>query len=332
MKVAVFSTKSYDENFLSAASAGRDIELVFLESRFSSESVTLAAGYPVVCVFVNDQLDEAVIGQLAAQGTKLIALRCAGFNNVDLKAAQSNGITVARVPAYSPYAVAEHTLALLMTLNRRIHRAYNRVREGNFAIDGLLGFDLHGKTVGVIGTGRIGAIMCQQMSGFGCKVLASDVYRNPECEAMGVQYVELAELFATSDIVSLHCPLTSETHHIINEQSIGQMKPGVTLVNTSRGPLVDTSAVIGGLKEGKIGALALDVYEEEEEVFFEDFSNKVLQDDILARLLTFPNVLITSHQAFFTKEAMEKIAETTIANIEGFRDGNLAPKNVVRAK
>lgn len=331
MKVVVFSTKSYDRRFLEAANERHGHELVFLEARLDADTAPLAQDCRVICAFVNDCLDADVIARLAAQGTELIALRCSGFNNVDLSAAAEHGIRLCRVPAYSPHAVAEHAMALLMTLNRQIHRAYNRVRESNFAIDGLLGFDLHGKTAGVIGTGRIGAIMCRLLHGFGCEVLAYDMRPNPECEQLGVRYVELAELFRQADVISLHCPLTPESHHLIDHDSLAQMKRGVVLLNTSRGPLVDSQAVIAGLKSGQIGGMALDVYEEEADVFFEDLSNKVLQDDTLARLLTFPNVLITSHQAFFTREAMEKIAETTLANIADFAQGELIGDNEVKA-
>ena len=331
MKVAVFSTKPYDRRFLEAANRSHQHELVFLEGKLGPESAKLVAGFPVVCVFVNDQLDASVISELAAHDTRLIALRCAGFNNVDLHAAAENGIAVARVPAYSPHAVAEHTVALLLTLNRRIHRAFNRVREGNFAIDGLLGFDLHGKTVGVVGTGRIGEIVCQIFRGFGCELLAYDLKPNPACQQLGARYVSTDELFGSADIISLHCPLTPDTHHLIDDTAVGKMKAGAVLINTSRGPLVDANAVIVGLKSGKLGAVALDVYEEEADLFFEDLSNKVLQDDNLARLLTFPNVLITSHQAFFTQEAMHNIAETTLANIAAFDAGSLDPANVVSA-
>ena len=332
MKVAVFSTKPYDRRFFELANVRHGHDLTFLEARLGSESVILANGFEAVCVFVNDKLDASVVERLASQGTKLITLRCAGFNNVDLAAAAKHDMTVARVPAYSPHAVAEHTVALLLTLNRRVHRAYHRVREGNFAIDGLMGFDLHGKTAGVVGTGRIGVIVCRILQGFGCKILAYDVQPNPECEARGVEYVELDELISNADILTLHCPLNPKTHHLVDAEAINRMKHGVTLINTSRGPLVDSHAVIGGLKSGKIGAIALDVYEEEADFFFEDLSNIVLQDDTLARLLTFPNVLITSHQAFFTQEAMENIAETTLSNITRFGEGNLEPGNVVHAK
>ncbi len=329
MKVAIFSTKPYDRRFFESVNESHGHNLVFFETRLSSESVKLAAGFPIVCVFVNDLLDKSMVAELASHGTRLIALRCAGYNNVDLSAAAKNDLTIARVPSYSPYAVAEHTVGLLLTLNRNIHRAYNRVREGNFAIDGLLGFDLHGKTVGVLGTGRIGALVCRILNGFGCKLLAYDVKPNPDCESLGVEYVEREEIFASSDIVTLHCPLTPETHHVIDAVAIDQMQKGTLLVNTSRGPLVDTDAVVAGLKSGKLGAVGLDVYEEEADLFFEDLSNQVLQDDTLARLLTFPNVLITSHQAFFTREAMQNIAETTLSNITAFEHGELDPTNVV---
>ena len=331
MKIVVYSMKSYDRTFLDAANKRHGHELVYHEARLNQDTIPLASGCSTVCAFVNDALDAEVIAALAAQGIRLIALRCAGFNNVDLKAAADHGIRVCRVPAYSPHAVAEHTLALLLTLNRQIHRAYNRVRESNFSIEGLLGFDLHDKTVGIVGTGRIGAIVCGLFRGFGCEVMASDVYQNPDCLQIGVRYVELPELFSKADIISLHCPLTPETHHLIDSETISRMKRGVVLINTSRGPLVDSHAVIDGLKSGQIGAMALDVYEEEADLFFEDLSNQVLQDDTLARLLTFPNVLITSHQAFFTREALENIAETTLANVSDFEAGRLKSANEVKA-
>jgi D-lactate dehydrogenase len=319
MKVAVFSTRPYDEHFLNEANRNKH-ELVFFEVKLSPATAQLAASHDVVCAFVNDDLQREVLEQLATSGVKLIALRSAGFNHVDLVAAQELGLTVVRVPAYSPYAVAEHALALILALNRKLHRAYNRVREGNFSLDGLLGFDLHGKTIGIIGTGKIGAIFAGMMSGFGCRLLAYDPYPNKELESV-VNYVSLEQLLNESDVISLHCPLTPETHHIINEKSVDQMKQGVVLINTSRGALVDTPAVIEGLKEGKIGYLGLDVYEEEGDLFFEDLSSRVIQDDVFSRLLTFPNVLITGHQGFFTKEAVVNIAETTIANITAFEKG-----------
>ena len=321
MKVAVFSTKPYDRRFLEAANADYGHELVFFEPRLTCDTAVLAAKFPAVCAFVNDQLDEKTLKCLAEQGIRLIALRSAGFNNVDLKAASDLGMTVVRVPAYSPYAVAEHTIGLILTLNRKIHRAYIRVREGNFSLDGLLGFDLHGRTVGIIGTGKIGVIVGQILKGFGCQLLAYDVYRNPECEALGAKYVELPELFTASDIVTLHCPLIPETYHLINAQAVEQMKQGVMLINTSRGALIDTQAVIDGLKSRKIGYLGLDVYEQESDLFFEDLSEDVIQDDVFERLLTFPNVLITGHQAFFTENALKKIAQTTLSNITDFELG-----------
>jgi len=320
MKVAVFSTKSYDRQFLDAANAalGAGHELAYLEARLSAQTAVLARDAGAVCAFVNDELDAATLATLAGQGVKLVALRSAGFNNVDLAAARREGIAVARVPAYSPEAVAEHTVAMILALNRHIHRAYNRVRDGNFALDGLLGFDLKGRTVGVVGTGRIGATLARIMQGFGCRVLAYDPYPDADLQARGVAYASMAELLADSDIVTLHCPLTSETHHLIDAQAVALMRHGAMLINTSRGAIVDTRAVIDGLKSGRIGRLGLDVYEEEGDLFFEDLSEQVLQDDVFARLLTFPNVLVTAHQAFFTIEAMTAIAETTVANISAF--------------
>ncbi len=318
MKIAVFSTKPYDQTFLSLANQSFDHELVFLESRLEEQTVQLAQGFSAVCVFVNDMVNRQVLEKLSEQGIRLIALRCAGFNNVDIKAADELGITVVRVPAYSPYAVAEHTVSLMLALNRKIHRAYNRVREGNFSLEGLLGFDLHGKTVGIVGTGKIGTVVAQILTGFGCEVLAYDLSPNPTCEDLGIAYVTLDELLTQSNIVTLHCPLTPETHHLINADSINQMRDGVMLINTSRGAILDTQAVIPALKSGKIGYLGLDVYEEEGDLFFEDLSSQVIQDDVFSRLLTFPNVLITGHQAFFTDNALKNIAETTLDNITAY--------------
>ncbi|MEH1937914.1 MAG: 2-hydroxyacid dehydrogenase [Nostoc sp.] len=331
MKVAVFSTKAYDRQFLSAANSPTQHELVFFEPRLNRDTAILAAGFPAVCVFVHDQVDAPTLELLASRGTRLVVLRCAGFNNVDLQAAADLEITVVRVPAYSPYGVAEHAVGLILSLNRKIHRAYNRVREGNFSIDGLLGFNLHERTVGIVGTGKIGLILGQIMKGFGCHLLAYDVYRNPELEALGGKYVELPELFANSDIISLHCPLIPETHHLINTEAIKQIKSGVMLINTSRGALIDTQAVIEGLKSGKIGYLGVDVYEQESELFFEDLSGEIIQDDIFQRLTTFPNVLITGHQAFFTAEALHNIAETTFANIADVEEGRPCA-NEIRAQ
>ena len=321
MKVAVFSTKPYDRQFLETANAStQDIhQLSFFEARLDMATAPLAAGFPVVCAFVNDNLDAPTLKILADQGTQLIALRCTGFNNVDMQAAKDSGLKVVRVTAYSPYSVAEFALGMILSLNRKIHRAYNRTREGNFALDGLLGFDLHGRTIGVIGTGKIGLIFANLMTAFGCQILGYDPYPNPEFTKNPLcRYVPLAELFAKADIISLHCPLSPETRYIINAQAIEQMKPGVILINTSRGALIDTRAVIIGLKSKTIGALGLDVYEQEAELFFEDLSNEIIQDDTFERLLTFPNVLVTGHQAFFTEDALSDIAATTIDNITNF--------------
>jgi D-lactate dehydrogenase len=315
VKVAVFSTRPYTQTYFEDANAAYDHELVFLEPRLDHKTASLAAGFPAVCIFVNDVANAEVLAQLHAGGTRIIALRCAGFNNVDLSAAERLQMQVARVPAYSPYAVAEHTIALILALNRKIHRAYNRVREGNFALEGLLGFDLNGKTAGVIGTGRIGEITAGILRGFGCRVLAHDVKPREEVERLGVEYVPLAELLPQCDVVTLHCPLVPSTHHLIGAHTLMQMKRGAMLINTSRGALIDTRAVIAGLKGGQIGALGLDVYEEEADLFFQNLSDQVLQDDIFARLLTFPNVIITGHQAFFTAEALTEIAHTTLTNI-----------------
>jgi D-lactate dehydrogenase len=326
LRIAVFSSRSYDRRFLDTANvtAGTPHDLVYHEAHLSARSAALAAGSEAVCAFVNDRLDRPALEALAAQSIRLVALRSAGFNHVDLAAARELGITVARVPAYSPYAVAEHTVALILALNRKIHRAYNRVREGNFALDGLLGFDLKDRTVGIVGTGKIGIVVARILHGFGCTLVGSDPIRNSEFVALG-HYAELDELFASSDVVTLHCPLTPATHHLINADAIGRMKEGVMLINTSRGAVVDTKAVIGGLKSGRIGNLGLDVYEEEGDLFFENLSDRMIQDDVFARLLTFPNVLITGHQAFFTVEALTAIAETTIENATSFeRTGKAA--------
>lgn len=333
MKIAFFSTKPYDRRFFeetnSEADESQRHEIHFLEPRLTKDTISLTDGFDAVCAFVNDTLDRPVLEGLSERGIRLILLRSAGFNHVDLSVADELGLTVLRVPVYSPYAVAEHTVALILALNRKIYRAFNRVRESNFAIDGLLGFDLHGKTVGLIGTGRIGQIMAKICTGFGCDVVAYDKQVNPECEKIGVSYLSFEEVIERSDILSLHCPLTPQTHHLINDDSVKRLKPGVMLVNTSRGGLIDAQAVIKGLKSKQIGSVALDVYEEEGDVFFEDLSGEVLQDDVLARLLTFPNVLITSHQAFFTQEAMQKIAQTTLANATGYATGEIDSSNRV---
>ncbi len=331
MRVAVFSTKPYDERFLQAAN-GRTHELVFFEPRLSPQTCRLAEGFSAVCAFVNDQLAERELECLSERGMRLVAMRCAGFNNVDLQAAARLGVTVARVPAYSPHAVAEHTVGLILALSRRLYKSYNRVREGNFNLDGLLGTDIHGKTAGVVGTGRIGAIVARILRGFGCEVLCHDLRDNPDLLAAGAHYVPTAELFARSDIVTLHCPLVPQTHHLIDGEALAAMKRGVMLINTSRGALVDSRAAVAGLKSGKIGALGLDVYEEEADLFFEDLSNRVMQDDVFARLLTFPNVLITGHQAFFTQGAMQAIAKETIENVTAFEAGRQPPGLIVAEK
>ena len=327
MKVAVFSAKPYDKLFLTQANQKYNCKLTFFSPSLNLETVNLAQGFDAVCVFVNDRLDRSII-QILDREIKLIALRCAGYNNVDVAAAKEHGITIVRVPAYSPHAVAEHAIALMLTLNRKIHRAYNRVREGNFALNGLLGFDLHNRTVGIIGTGKIGRIAGQILHGFGCRLLAYDLYPNREFAAQYAQYVTLVELLSQSDIISLHCPLSEDTYHLIDEEAIAQMKPGVMLVNTSRGGLIDTKAVIKGLKSKQIGYLALDVYEGESSMFFEDLSGEIIQDDTFERLLTFPNVVITGHQAFFTEEALTNIAETTLANIQAIAQNRSCPNQV----
>jgi len=311
MKIAFFNTKPYDRQPFNVANEQHQHEIVFFECHLSHETVSLAIGFPSICIFINDDLNADMLEKLAQGGTKLIALRSAGFNHVDLVAATHLGMTIVRVPAYSPYAVAEHAIALILSLNRKVHRAYNRVREGNFSIE----------AVGVIGTGRIGAIFAQIMHGFGCKLIGYDAYQNPVCLAMGMEYLSMPELFAQSDIISLHCPLTPDTHYLINAEAIAQMKTGMMLINTSRGALIDTQAAIDGLKSGAIGYLGIDVYEQEADLFFEDLSNEVIQDDTFQRLLTFPNVIVTGHQAFFTRQALANIADTTLSNISEFEQG-----------
>jgi len=314
MKIAAYSSKPHDREFLRAGTH----EFVFFEARLDIKTVELARGFDGVCLFVNDDADAAVIDVLAEAGCQLIALRCAGFNNVNLAAALRRGIVVCRVPEYSPHAVAEHAVALLLALNRKIHRAHSRIREGDFSINGLMGFDLHGKTVGVVGTGRIGAAFARIMKGFGCRILGFDPFPDPSLAASCLEYTDLPSLLASSDVISLHCPLTPESEHFVNSKAIGQMKPGVFLINTSRGKLINTQDAVKGLKKGLIGALGIDVYEEESGVFFENLSNTIINDDVLMRLTTFPNVIITSHQGFFTREAVENIAATTLANIDEF--------------
>lgn len=328
--IRVFSTKPYDRDGFAAGNRVHGHDLTFLETRLQPSTVELAAGADAVCAFVNDDLAAATLEGLAAGGVSLVALRCAGYNNVDLAAADRLGITVVHVPAYSPNAVAEHTLALILGLNRRIHRAYNRVRDGNFSLDGLVGFDLAGKTAGVIGTGNIGAIVARLLWHLRCRVLAVDPFHDDHLVSLGVEYVDVERVFAESDIITLNCPLTPETHHLVDADAIAAMRHGVMLVNTGRGALIDTRAAIDGLKSGQVGSLALDVYEEEADLFFEDRSQQIIDDDVFARLLTFPNVLITAHQAFLTHEALDSIAETTLANVTAaLVDG--APRNVVAA-
>ncbi len=321
MKVAFFDTKPYDQVSFRRYSEGSDVQIKFFEPRLNEDTVSLAAGFDCVCVFVNDTLNQAVINRLHTMGVKMIALRCAGFNNVDIRACQGKH-AVFRVPAYSPYAVAEHAMAMLLTVNRKLHKAYNRTREFNFNLQGLTGFDLHGKTVGIIGTGKIGRIFADICRGFGMKILAYDKF--PALDS-GLTYVTLPELFAQSDVISLHCPLTEETYHMIGDDAVEQMKKGVVIVNTSRGALVDTTSLINGLKVGIIGAACLDVYEEEAELFYEDNSAQIVQDDRLVRLIAMPNVLVTSHQAFLTQEALDNIAATTLSNIQRFFAGDPNP-------
>lgn len=324
MKIAVFCARRYDREFLDAANAAAGHQLSYFEARLEAETVALAAGCEVVCLFPNDTADAAVLKALAAGGTKLVALRCTGYNNVDLKAAAQLGIKVVRVVRYSPYSVAEHAVALLQAINRKIHRAYNRTRDSNFALDGLMGFDLHGKTVAVVGTGKIGRVFARIMQGFGCEVLGYDIVRSPEFVALGARYAEAAEIGERADIISLHCPLTPETKHIVNAHTLARVKRGALLINTSRGGLVDA------LKSGQLGGLALDVYEQEADLFYRDLSSTVVADDVFERLLSFPNVIVTGHQAFFTREAISTICETTIASIGEFAAGQ-ALSNEIRA-
>jgi len=322
MRVAVFSTKPYDRRFFDAANRDGLHELDYFEARLDRTSAPLAAGYPAVCIFVNDRLDAETLADLADGGVRLVALRCAGFNNVDLAAAAELGIAVVRVPAYSPEAVAEFTIGLMLALDRNIPRAWARVRENNFALDGLIGRTLGDRTVGVVGTGRIGARVARVLRlGFGCEVLATDLFQDEDLVAAGVEYVPMSTLLARADMITLHCPLTPQTRHLINAEAIAAAREGVMLVNTSRGALIDTVAMISGLKSRKICGVALDVYEQEGDLFFEDLSNEIIQDDVFQRLLTFPNVLITGHQGFFTVEALQAIASTTLRNLSDAEAG-----------
>lgn len=320
MKVAIFSARSYDREALTKANTDNH-ELVFFDITLNEQTYRLAEGFRVVCAFVNDVLNKEVLEHLSEVGVEMIAMRCSGYNNLDVDVARRLGLIVVRVPNYSPYAVAEHAVGLILALNRKIHRAHGRVREGNFELEGLTGFDLYDKTVGVIGTGKIGSVFAGIMKGFGCKIIGYDARPKQNCIDMGMQYVTLEELMHKSDIISLHCPLLPSTHYVINPSTISLMKDGVMLINTSRGELIDTKAVIDGIKTGKIGFLGLDVYEEEEDLFFEDFSAKIIFDDVFARLLTLPNVLVTGHQAFLTQEALATIAQTTLNNITNFEHG-----------
>lgn len=327
MKIAVFSTKSYDQEYFEKYNTEYDFS--FFETSLDASTASLAKGFQVVCVFVNDTVDKETIEILSENGVELIALRCAGYNNVNLEAATQHNIKVVRVPAYSPEAVAEHAIALILTLNRKTHKAYNRVREGNFSLKNLIGFNIHGKKVGVIGTGQIGATFIQTIKGFGCDIIAFDIHENQELIDLGVQYLPLEDVFAQADILSLHCPLNQHTKHIINKEAISKMKKGVMIINTSRGALINTADVIDGLITEKVGYLGIDVYEQEENLFFEDLSESIIQDEYILRLMSFPNVLITSHQAYFTKEAMREITLTTLENINAFQQ-HLELKNEVK--
>jgi len=318
LKAVLFDAQSYDIGSFDDRNQGR-YAFRYVPARLTEETAAAASGHKAICIFVNDTCDAGIIETIAALGVELIALRCSGYNNVDLDACDAHNISVVRVPAYSPHAVAEHTLALMLMLNRRLHLAYLRNRSGLFVLDGLTGFDMRGKTAGIVGTGQIGQCVIEILLGFGCRILAVDKQVNQRLAAKtNVQYVEIEEMLRDSDIISLHVPLFPETHHIIGEEAIGKMKPGVMIINTSRGGLVDTPALVAGLKSGQIGSAGLDVYEEEAGVFFRDMSNQVLTDDVLARLLTFNNVVITSHQAFLTREALANIADTTLTNLDEF--------------
>lgn len=330
MRIAFFDTHPFEREPFDRLNQRFGHAITYFEPRLTRETASLAAGFPAVCSFANDRLDAETIARLKADGVALIALRSAGFNHVDMRAAWAAGLCVVRVPAYSPHAVAEHAACLVLALNRKVHRAYQRVRDGNFSLTGLVGFDLHGKTVGVIGTGRIGAVFCRILRGFGCRVLAFDPRPDGALtRELGVQYLPLDAVFRESDIVSLHVPLTPETRHLVDDRALATMKKGVMIVNTGRGALIDTAALIAALKRGHVGYAGLDVYEEEEGIFFNDLSDRVLQDDHLARLLTFPNVLVTSHQAFLTTEALENIAETTLENVTAFEKGEALTNRII---
>ena len=321
MNIAVFSAKRYDRDYLNAANAASGHRIIYFDEPLELETVSLAGSYDAVCIFVNDKADANVLEKLYEGGTRLVALRCTGFNNVDLRAAARLGIKVVRVVDYSPYSVAEHAVALLLAINRKIHRAYNRTRDSNFDLNGLMGFDLQGKTVAVVGTGKIGRVFTRIMLGFGCEVIGYDKYPSAEFEALGGRYAKPGEIGARADIISLHCPLTPETRYIINAETLSRAKRGALLINTSRGGLIDTEAVIEALKSGQLGGLAIDVYEQEADLFFRDLSSTIISDDVFQRLLSFPNVIVTGHQAFFTQEAITTICETTINSINEFAAG-----------
>lgn len=321
MKIGVFSTKTYDREFLEKENSGRPHELIFFEVPLNQHTAQLTKGCKGVCVFVNDKVNSGVIEILQKNGVELIVLRCAGFNNVDLEAAKQYKIKVYRVPAYSPQSVAEHALALILTLNRKTHKAFNRIRENNFSLENLMGFNLYGKKVGLVGTGKIGSVFAEIMLGLGCKIMAYDVNESVDLKKKGVDYVSFPELLKGSDIISLHCPLNENTHHLINKEAFSLMKKGVMLINTSRGAVIDTKEAIRALKSQKLGYLGIDVYEQEENLFFRDLSAQIVPDDLIARLMSFPNVLITAHQGFFTEEAMTQIASVTMKNISDFEVG-----------
>lgn len=322
MNIALFSSKSYDKEYFEKTNKNFNTKIHYFEASLKPETAKLAEGYDAVCVFVNDKINRETLEKLSQYNIKIVALRCAGFNNVDLEAAEEYGITIMRVPAYSPHAVAEHAVALILSLNRKIHKAYHRVRDNNFSLDRFTGFDLYGKTVGVIGTGNIGLEFSKIMTGFGCKIIANDVNRNPEAISIGVEYTHLENLLKESDIISLHCPLTRSTNQIINKKSISLTKKGVMIINTSRGKLINTHDVIDFLANRHIGYLGIDVYAEEEKLFFKDLSERIIDDDQISRLMSFPNVLITAHQAFLTREALEQIAHTTLQNIKDYFDNS----------
>ena len=328
MKVAIYSTKNYDRKYFELVNVKYGFQLEFFDFQLNERTAKMAEHCDVVCIFVNDDGSRNVLEKLAALGVKMVALRCAGFNNVDLKAAKELGLQVVRVPAYSPEAVAEHTVGLMMTLNRRIHRAYQRTREANFSLEGLIGFNMHGRTVGVIGTGKIGVAVMRILKGFGMRILAYDPFKNSVAEELGAQYVKLDELYAKSHVITLHCPATPENYHLLNRDAFAKMKDGVMIINTSRGTLIDTQAAIDALKQRKIGALGMDVYENERDLFFEDKSNEVIQDDVFRRLSACHNVLLTGHQAFLTEEALMSISDVTLANIYSLKTGKLCENQV----